>query len=117
MPTPDWEEWLRRQDVDVEDTVTLEAYRRMLEDELGIHGGSLDVASDIYAEKYDIFPTLGIHPFDWRGTTRYGITGYPGAWGRESALRIGIEKAEWEGLLETAALLTGWKELEFGEED
>ncbi len=60
MPTPDWEEWLRRQDFDVEDTVTVDAYRRMLEEELDIHGGSLDVASDIYAEKFDVFEPRGI---------------------------------------------------------
>ena len=114
MPTPDWEEWLRRQDFDIEDTTTVDKYTKMLEEELGIHGGSLDIAKDIYGEKYDVFPALGIHSFEWRGTVRYGIEGYAGAWGRESALNIGIEKAEFYGFFETASLLTGWKELEFG---
>ena len=113
MPTPDWEEWLRRQDIPVEDTTTVEKYRKYLEDELGIHGGSLDVASGIYAEKYDVFPTLGITPFDWRGTTRYGIKGLMGAWGRESALRLGQDIAETMGLYDTAAILAGWFAEEF----
>ena len=117
MPTPDWEEWLRRQDFEVEDTLTVEKYTKMLEDELGIHGGSLDIAKDIYVEKYDVFPALGITPFDWRGTTRYGITEYSGAWGRKNMLDIGIDKAEEMGLYDTAEILAKWKEYEFGGED
>jgi len=117
MPTPDWEEWLRRQDFEVEDTLTVEKYTKMLEDELDIHGGSLDVAKDIYAEKYDVLPALGINPFDWQGQVRYGITEYPGAWGREHMLDIGMEKAEKMGLYDTAAILAGWKDHEFGGED
>ena len=113
MPTPDWEEWLRRQDIPVEDTTTLEKYRDYLARELGIHGGSLDVASDIYAEKYDVFPSVGITPFDWRGTVRYGIKGYAGAWGRENALLYGQDIAEEKGLYDTRDLLRAWYEEEF----
>jgi hypothetical protein len=116
MVTPDFEDWLRRQDIPVEDTVTLDRYTGYLEKELGIHGGSLDVAGGVYTEKYDILPQVGIHPFDWKGTIRYGITGMAGAWGRESALRIGEERAESKMMYEAAELFRRWHEEEFGEE-
>lgn len=113
MPTPDWEEWLRRQDFDIEDTVSVDAYRKMLEEELDIHGGSLDVASDVYAEKFDVFEPIGIHSFDWRGTVRYQIEGLKGAWGRQSTLNLAIDIAENMGMYDTAAILAGWLDVEF----
>ena len=113
MPTPDWEEWLRRQDFDVEDTTTVDKYRKMLEEELGIHGGSLDIASDVYAEKFDVFEPLGIFAFEWRKQVRYQIEGLKGAWGRESTLNLAIDIAENKGLYDTAAILAGWLDREF----
>ena len=102
MTTPDFEEWLMRQDIPVEDTLTVERYQDYLHEEFGVKGGSLDVAKGIYTEKYSILAELEIRPFTWsreyQGVpyweTRYAIKGYPGAWGYESALRIGLEKAE-----------------------
>jgi len=114
MPTPDWEDWLRRQDIAVEDTTTLEKYIDYLDKELGISGGSLDVAKDIYVEKYDIWDAVGITPFDWRDSTRYAIEGLRGAWGRENALIFGAEMAEQTGYMETANILRRWYEEEFG---
>lgn len=102
MVTPDFEDWLRRQDFPIEETTTQEKWMGYLEDTLGIHGKSLDVAAAIYPERYDIFPTLGIgaterhyiaHGYE-RVETRYGITGYPGLWGYKRALEIALEKAE-----------------------
>lgn len=113
MPTPDWEEWLRRQDFDIEDTLTLDAYKRMLADELDIHGGSLDVAADVYDEKYNVMETLGIRPFDWRGTVRYQVEGLKGAWGREAVLNLGVDIAENMGLYDSAMLLAARLDKEF----
>ena len=102
MTTPDFEEWLMRQDIPVSDVLTVERYQDYLADEFGISGGALDVAAKMYPEKYDILGELDIRGFQWHTTiqgvryaeTRYAIKGYPGAWGYESALRIGLEKAE-----------------------
>lgn len=104
MTTPDFEEWLMRQDIPVEDTLTVERYQDYLAEEFGVKGGSLDVARDLYAEKYNIFAELDIRPFQWHTViqgiryfqTRYAIKGYPGAWGYTRALEIALEKAEAE---------------------
>lgn len=106
MTTPDFEEWLMRQDIPVRDTLTIEKYQDYLHEEFGIFGGSLDVAAEKYTEKYDILAELDVYPFLRHYTvqgvpyieTRYGITGYPGSWGYESALTIAWGKAileEW----------------------
>ena len=79
-----------------------------LRDELGIHDGSLDVASDVYEGKYDFFTQVEIVPITRhyevqgypRTETRYGIAGYAGLWGRERAMQIGAEKAEQAGNFE-----------------
>ena len=47
MVTPDFEDWLLKQEVRPEHTATVNEYLRYLEDELGIHGGSLEVAREI----------------------------------------------------------------------
>lgn len=114
MVTPDFEDWLRRQDFDVTDTVTVDAYINNLDVNLGLSGGSLDVAKDIYSEKYDVFPQLGITPFNLQGQVRYGIKGYPGAWGRKNALIYGQDIAEQKGLVDQYEILARWYEEEFG---
>jgi len=111
MVTPDFEDWLERQDVPIEETTTLEDYQTYLEEELGIHGGSLAVAAHIYEEMYNYLPQLNIRPIDYHGVafgyeytdTRYGIKGYPGLWGRESMLSIAEEIATERGLGDIAA--------------
>ena len=116
MVTPDWEDWLRRQDFPVEDTTTLDKYIDYLGKELGIHGGSLEIAKDVYSEKYDVWESVGVIPFQWRKQTRYGIQGHPGAWGRKNALELGADNAELRGLYETAEILRRWLVEEFGGE-
>jgi len=110
----DFEEWLARQDIPVEDTVTWEDYQEYLREEIGLQPGSIAATEDYYRTRYDIMPQLGIHPFprhyEVRGEpfveTRYGIAGYPGSWGTERMYDIAIEKAtalaqtEWVGWLE-----------------
>jgi len=108
MTTTDFEEWLREQDFNVRYTITEEKYLKYLEDEMGIHKGSLDVAKEIYFEKYDLFTGLGIHSvprtFTYRGEefteTRWVITEAPGLWGLESALRIAGERASERGWID-----------------
>jgi len=113
MTTPDFEDWLARQEVPIYATTTLDRYIDYLEDEFGIHGGSLDVARGVYEEVYVGLAELGIRPverhYTYRGETftevRYAIRGAPGLWGRLSAYEIAIERAEEEGLYETAEML------------
>jgi len=111
MVTPDFEDWLERQDVPIEETTNLEDYQTYLEEELGIHGGSLEVAKDVYSSKYVYESQLGIRAIEYHGVirgieytdTRYGITGRPGLWGRESMLSIAEEIATERGLGDIAA--------------
>jgi len=111
MVTPDFEDWLERQDVPIEETTTLEDYQTYLEEELGIHGGSLKVSENIYQEKYNYLPQLGIRAIDYHGSirgleftdTRYGIGGHPGLWGKESMLSLAEEIATERGLGDIAA--------------
>lgn len=108
MTTPDFEDWLGRQEVPVEDTVTVDKYVSYLEEELGIRGGSLDVARTVYEDRYEILPTLGIRPIERHYTymgepfveTRYAIKGYPGLWGKTRMYEIAIEKAYATGRLD-----------------
>ena len=102
MTTPDFEEWLERQDIAIEDTLTVEEYQNYLKDELGITGGSLDVAARIYETKYNVLPQLGVTPFEIHRDilgelfteTRYAIQGLRGAYGRLRAYEIAINRAD-----------------------
>lgn len=107
MTTPELEEYLKREEIDLDYTTTEDKYLKYLEEELGIHGGSLEVGKGVYHERYEFMPELGIRPFEWYRTlpsgeiyseTRYGITEYPGAWGYERMLSIGEMKADRAGL-------------------
>lgn len=114
MTTPEFEEWLMRQDIPVEETLDIEAYQTYLADEFEISGGSLDVAKNVYAEKYDILGQLDIRPFDMTRTiqgveyseTRYAIKGLRGAFGYQRALDIALERAEEQAWAEAVDWLT-----------
>jgi len=122
MPTPDFEEWLRRQDFPIEETVTLDRWLRYLEDELGIHGGSLEVAKGIFEERYELWEELGIRPVVRHYTidgepfeeTRYAIKGNRGLWGRESMLLFAEAMAEELGYYEFAERIRAIRREEFG---
>lgn len=106
MVTPDFEDWLARQDIPIEDTLTIEDFQAYLADELGytfpygVPGPSLlqqAVVGKIWAEKYDILAPLGIYPTTYtyktgpragQRETRWVIPERPGLWGYESLLRI-----------------------------
>jgi len=110
MTTPDFEEWLDRQDFDVEDTATQDKYIQLLITQYDIHGGTLDIARDYYKTKFTYGEELGIHAFtlirEYEGVkykeTRYGIEGYRGSWGTERMYEIAEEKAEAKGMYEAA---------------
>jgi len=86
MVTPDFEDWLARQEIPLEDTLTLTRFQRYLQRELGIHGGSLEVAARMYTRRFNILAPLGMRPVEltriFRGVrvteTRFGIHGRPG---------------------------------------
>jgi hypothetical protein len=122
MVTPDFEDWLRRADIPIEETVTLDRYLNYLQEELGIKGGSLEVAKDIYSERYELWEELGIRPVERHYTvegepfteTRYGIAGNPGLWGRESMLLFAEAMAEEQGLYEMAERIRAIRREEYG---
>ena len=110
MVTPDFEDWLHRQDIPVEETTTLDKYINYLFDELGIHGDSLAVAEGIYTERYKGLEAYGIRPiarrYMVRGEpfveTRYAISGVPGLWGKFRAYEFAEERAYKAGEFEIA---------------
>jgi len=122
MVTPDFEEWLRRQDFPIEETVTLDRWLRYLEDELGIHGGSLEVAKGIFEERYELWEELGIRPVTRHYTvegepfeeTRYAIKGNRGLWGREAMLLFAEAMAEDLGYYEMAERIRAIRREEYG---
>lgn len=122
MVTPDFEDWLRRQDIPIVDTVSIDKWIRYLEEELGIHGKSLAVARGVYPEMYESWEPLGITPYPRHYTvagepfieTRYAIAGVPGAWGRESALLMGETLAYEMELYEISERLSVMYTEEFG---
>ena len=96
MPTPDFEDWLDRQDIPIEETTTIEDYQAYLQNKLGIHGGSLSVSEQVYRVKYEILPDAGIKAvervYEIAGEkfveTRYAITEARGLYGKISAYNI-----------------------------
>jgi len=105
MVTPDFEDWLARQEIPVEETTTVDKYRQYLLEELGIHGGSLDVAERMYTERYKGIEEYGIRPVERHYTfmgeefveTRYAISGAPGLWGKFRAYEFAIERSSAAG--------------------
>jgi len=113
MTTPDFEDWLNRQDIPVEDTVTLDRFLGYLEDELGIHGGSLGIAEETYTERYKGLEEYGIRAvarhYTFMGEpfveTRYAIKGELGLFGKFRAYEIGAIRARVAGDWDAAEAL------------
>jgi len=114
--TPDFEDWLARQEIPIEDTLTLKNYQRYLLRELGIHGGSLDVAAQVYEQVFDVLEPLGIRPVGLtrriRGVevteTRFGILGRPGLWGYMRAADLARVRGLETGKVGLARRAVGW---------
>lgn len=112
MPTPDFEDWLGRQEVDLEDRETLEAYMEYAREEWGLHGGSLPVAEDFYRERYQGLEAYGITAVErhylYQGEpfaeTRYAVEGERGLFGKYRAYEIGYARAIEADDTETASL-------------
>ena len=98
MVTPEFEEWLRAVEIPVEDTATRRLYLTYLEEEIGIKGGSLDIAAGVYERDLIRLAEHGIRgiiiEYPWGRQIRYGIQGMPGLWGWASVQRI-REAEEW----------------------
>jgi hypothetical protein len=102
--TEEFEEWLRKTEIPT-DVITREKYLQFLEDELGIHGESLDVAARVYDRDLALQPTgetlLGLHgirgltiPYPWGREVRYGIQGLAGLFGW-AVVQLIREAEEW----------------------
>lgn len=100
MPTPDFEEWLARQEVDFTRAPDKERYVQMMIDDHGFHGGTVDILKKVAAERYEIFQPVGIRSFTRHYTymgepfaeTRYGVSGERGSYGYEQALTFAEER-------------------------
>ena len=107
----EFDDWLERQDIPIEEQTDLDTYLSYLENKFGIRDGSLDIAAQYYNQRHDYLPELDIKAIDYHGSirgieftdTRYGIKGRPGLWGRESMLSIAEEIATERGLGDIAA--------------
>jgi hypothetical protein len=103
--TPDFEDWLSRQEVKEEDLVSIEAFRKMAIEKWGLKGASLDVAEGMYYERWKGLEAYGIRPVEreylYQGEpfeeTRYAIKGERGLFGKWRAYEIAAERAEAAG--------------------
>ena len=113
MTTPDFEDWLARQEIPIEETTDVDKYQRYLTDEFGVHGDSLTVAAGAYRERYEGLEQYGVRPvqrrYTYRGEpfveTRYAIAGRPGLWGKERAYEFAADRAETAADWEIAGVL------------
>jgi hypothetical protein len=110
VPTPDFEDWLARQEVAEEDITSVEAYQDMARDEWGLKGGSLDVSEAYYRERYQGLEAYGIRPIEREylyqnepfAETRYAISGERGLFGKWRAYEIAKDRATEAGDYEMA---------------
>jgi len=111
MTTPDFEEWLMREDIPVEYTAEVEEYLDYLGAVYDFHDGTIEVARDVYAKKYDFLGKLDIKAVTrhyWvQGEaaveTRYIIEGERGLFGAERMYDIAVTRAEermWHNVVE-----------------
>ncbi len=100
---------MARQEVPIEDTLTLEAYQDYLQEQIGYQFPYLDdlpsvkqmaTVGKVWAEKYDLLMPYNIRPVTYtyatglragQVETRWVIEGRPGLWGYES-MRIIFEE-------------------------
>lgn len=132
MVTPDFEEWLGRQDIPIDETDTAERYRQYLLDELGVTplaetGEFSDLQKSMIErqrqERYDVLEPYGIRSVKWHFKsagetyyqTRYVITEpyARGLWSALSAFKEAERRATAIGEYEKAELAyRRWTEIE-----
>jgi len=114
LVTPDFEDWLGRQEVNVEDRATLEDYLGYARDEWGLKAGSLDVAEAMYRERYQGLEAYGIRAVEreylYEGDpfaeARYAISGERGLFGKWRAYEVAEQRATEAGDIESADIFT-----------
>jgi len=106
LPTPDLDEWLARQEIPIEDTITIEDYQYRIAEMLGFEPTSKQwaVVAKVWDEKYNVLAPRGIYsttytyetgPRAGQRETRWVISGRPGLWSYEAMLRM-LEEMEEE---------------------
>ena len=106
MPTPDFEEWLARQEIDLEDTLDIDRYQKAMMEEYGFStplgeyepsAAQEAVIAKVWAEKYEQLMPYNIRPVTYtyetgpregQRETRWVISGRPGLWGYEGMRTI-----------------------------
>jgi hypothetical protein len=120
MVTPDFEDWLERQEIPLQNTLTAERWHQYMIDEFGFSKGSLDVVDRVYESKFQVLPEANIRPFERtyvvageRFTeTRYAITGMRGSFGAVSAYGIAQERLTAAGKTDLASIAAA-RQLEY----
>lgn len=106
MPTPDFEEWMKRQEIDLEDTLDIDRYQQKFFEQYGFTTplGTTEpspaqkaVMATAWAEKYEQLMPYNIRPITYeyetgpragQRETRWVIYGRPGLWSYESMREI-----------------------------
>lgn len=105
MPTPDFEEWLKRQEIPIEYETTIDKWQQYMIDRYGFKKGTLNVTELVYEDKFNILEKAGITPYETVSytayerieETRYIIKGEAGFFGKIKAYDIAEERLTAQG--------------------
>lgn len=104
--TPDFEDWLARQEVPIEETLDIDAYQDYLIEQIGYRfpylkeapsAKQMAVVGKMWAEKYELLAPYNIRPVTYtystgpregQRETRWVIAGEPGLWSYVSMREI-----------------------------
>jgi len=93
----DYEEWLGRLDIPLEEETDIETFKRYLADEIGIIGDAQIEALWSAVGRETSYAEHGIRAirieYPWGVEVRYGVQGLPGLWGWESIQTMREEEA------------------------
>ncbi|MBU0791798.1 MAG: hypothetical protein KKC55_15210 [Gammaproteobacteria bacterium] len=94
-----YQEWLDRLEIPIEEQSTIEDFQEYLKAEFLFGDAQVEALSGAFSVERD-FEKVGIHAvtvtYPWGKDLRYGISGAPGLWGFESAMRFYGERTEAE---------------------
>jgi hypothetical protein len=96
----EFEDWLERQDLPLEDTLTKEKYIEKVKTQVRWSEKSIPIFERVYERRYEVLEPSGIRPVERTYTvagekfkeTRYAITGEPGLWGRYKAYEFAQQR-------------------------
>lgn len=85
-------EWLKRMDIKIEETATIEKFQRYLQEEFAATPKQMDALWKATVWRYEDLAPMGVRPvvveYPWGTEMRWGIKGFPGLWGWKGMQRI-----------------------------